>query len=355
MLNLKNPFGMRNGKIVMIGDIPLSERGLKCGCVCPACEEPFEARLGNVRTHHFAHSGKGCDEENAYLTGLYLLVQEHILNNRIELPELNVFWAYRETPYSKQNFFERVSFSKSARNRNCTTVAPPMSIRFESAEIRSNDRRPEALLLSYQSHQMALCIAPPPNVCKRYLSKPYRDLATVQLNTEEIPFGSWGKQDILGLLGTLFPTSCWLYSPKAIRALDRINETNDVWIEELRRQREQRLLLEQDHRENAVRRAKQQMDRVPQASSSDRMDPGQKPAHEKDAALEAELKQGYREVAGRFTQQVEQIRDSYGRRWLQCTVCGKIIPEHECPSYGGPNRVNSGICADCTGRRSPKR
>ena len=83
MTNLKNPFALREGEIVMIEDIPPDERGLKCNCVCPACKGPFEARLGNIRVHHFAHNGEGCDEEVAFLNGLYILVQEYVINSNI--------------------------------------------------------------------------------------------------------------------------------------------------------------------------------------------------------------------------------------------------------------------------------
>ena len=65
---LKNPFGMRNGKIVMIADLKESERGARCGCVCPYCKAHFVARLGEVRQPHFAHNGKPCDEVVAVMT-----------------------------------------------------------------------------------------------------------------------------------------------------------------------------------------------------------------------------------------------------------------------------------------------
>jgi len=36
-------------------DVSDVERGLKCGCVCPACRGPLVARKGDERIHHFAH------------------------------------------------------------------------------------------------------------------------------------------------------------------------------------------------------------------------------------------------------------------------------------------------------------
>ena len=82
---LKNPFGLRNGEIVMIEDILPEERGQKCNCVCPACGVAFEARLGNIRIHHFAHSGEGCSETIAFLSGMYALISEYIKSHAVTL------------------------------------------------------------------------------------------------------------------------------------------------------------------------------------------------------------------------------------------------------------------------------
>ena len=51
----------------------------------------------------------------------------------------------------------------------------------------------------------------------------------------------------------------------------------------------------------------------------------------------------YNEVKDKFTQQEFQIRDSSGRRWIQCELCGEIKPVSEFGSYGGTNHVNLGV------------
>ena len=56
----------------------------------------------------------------------------------------------------------------------------------------------------------------------------------------------------------------------------------------------------------------------------------------------------YNEVKDKFTQQEFQIRDSSGRRWIQCELCGEIKPESEFGSYGGTNHVNLGVCYKCS-------
>ena len=58
----------------------------------------------------------------------------------------------------------------------------------------------------------------------------------------------------------------------------------------------------------------------------------------------------YNEVKNKFTQQEFQIRDSSGRRWVKCELCGEIKPESEFGSYGGTNHVNLGVCYKCSRR-----
>lgn len=51
---VKLKYGMRDGKIISIYDIPLEQRGLKCDCICPLCGMPLQARLGEKNQWHFA-------------------------------------------------------------------------------------------------------------------------------------------------------------------------------------------------------------------------------------------------------------------------------------------------------------
>ena len=55
----------------------------------------------------------------------------------------------------------------------------------------------------------------------------------------------------------------------------------------------------------------------------------------------------YNEVKDKFIQQQTPIRDSLGRKWVQCEMCGEIKPESEFGSYGGANHVNLGKCYKC--------
>lgn len=76
MNELKNPFALKNERIISINDLDESDRGLKCGCICPVCKGKFEAKMGDVREHHFAHTGTPCDRALQYLNSVYMLVEQ---------------------------------------------------------------------------------------------------------------------------------------------------------------------------------------------------------------------------------------------------------------------------------------
>ena len=40
------------GELMHISQV---SNGQKCNCICAACGQPFEARKGSIRRHHFAH------------------------------------------------------------------------------------------------------------------------------------------------------------------------------------------------------------------------------------------------------------------------------------------------------------
>lgn len=338
MRDLKNPFGIRDGRVVMIEDIPENERGLKCKCICPSCNDPFKARMGDVRVHHFAHSGEGCDEEIAFLSGLYKLVQEYILNNTIILPALIVYWSYSDSRFTENNFSDRVFYRKGSGIWNETVVYDEKAIWFETAEISFNGKRPITLLCSYQNRQIALRIKPPMTACKVYTIEVYNNLATIGLDAASISFCELKKESILVMLGEKLHTCDWIYSPMAIKALDAINEANDAWIEAKRKKRE---FLAQTLREQNAR-----------VIHTGYVNSTHKPAipHAKNDPDRAEkLRKGREEVKDRFTQQQKAIRDSFGQRWIQCRECKETKPVEDFGNYdyGGPNKVNSGICKIC--------
>jgi transposase-like protein len=49
---VKLVYGLKNEETVTIDQV---DKGLSCGCVCPACKETLVAKKGKINAHHFAH------------------------------------------------------------------------------------------------------------------------------------------------------------------------------------------------------------------------------------------------------------------------------------------------------------
>lgn len=65
----------QEGQLVHVDDVP---NGKECGCICPACKKPLQAKnAGEVREHHFAHQ-PGVDCPTALETALHFLAKDKI-------------------------------------------------------------------------------------------------------------------------------------------------------------------------------------------------------------------------------------------------------------------------------------
>jgi hypothetical protein len=111
-MELKLPFGMKNGKLVQVSEI---ESGLKCNCNCPACNHPLVARKGNKTIHHFAHH-KRSDCQYSLETSLHIASKNIIESSGyIILPKLkdNIFHI-RQVELSSQTklVFDKIYLEK---------------------------------------------------------------------------------------------------------------------------------------------------------------------------------------------------------------------------------------------------
>lgn len=85
MLNLT--YALKNGQLTHISEV---QKGIKCGCKCPACGAELIARKGDIMMHHFAHRSKE-ECEYGYQTTLHLIAKKIISENRIvRVPSLYV-------------------------------------------------------------------------------------------------------------------------------------------------------------------------------------------------------------------------------------------------------------------------
>lgn len=86
-MKFKLPYGLKDGKLVHISSV---DKGLKCGCVCPACNSILVARKGEETTHHFAHY-KNSQCSKSVETALHLSAKEILeKHKKVRLPKVVV-------------------------------------------------------------------------------------------------------------------------------------------------------------------------------------------------------------------------------------------------------------------------
>lgn len=348
---VKNPFGLRNGVYITVNDLRRDERGLACNCVCPLCKDPFEARLGSIRIHHFAHSGEGCDETASYLMGLYGFFKDYLDSRNCLIPELNVYYHVdkrSEDPITEENYREQIRFHPDKIRSRKIALSREFSLRFDCTEIAvGNTNRPEAVLATYHGRKIAYVITPPDTVCKDFQAKPYKDMATLEIMLSK-------KADLIGKANTEVMNSIfsdknnyrWLSSPLVYSAFDKINEERSEAFrayqeqirllrsqeEEARKKREEELRLENERRrkreEGLLRAAAEQ--------------------RERELKEEAWREENERKEIERMMETPKQtVIDSHNRRWIQCEICGKIDTAGEFWTY----QWNRGKCRECEGRK----
>lgn len=357
-MNVKNPFGLRNGELILIEDLPKEQNGLRCNCVCPACHEPFEARMGDVRRHHFAHSGEGCDEVNAYLAGLYMLLSEYLASGRpLRLPPVIIGFelsAHYKITANNVHEYTRLQ-SKSIDKDHEIEVYPSKSILFDEAVIQKNSNGKHlAILCRAKGRYLAIRVTPPETVCRTAEVSRFQNYPTIEIDLSEAAdmIQRSSKGEFFQYLSDNSGIFKWIYNPVIEKKYPDIYIRSEKYYnaaqERMKKQDEERKALEEQRkREAEFLRQQAEKARLERESRKEQETPQISPAELK----EIRLKEGYEEVKDKFVQQHTQIRDKYGVRWLLCECCGKIAPDGEFGSYGGMNRMNLGKCRDCYRRK----
>ena len=331
MGELRNPFGVREDVIVLIEDLSASERGLKCECKCPACNGDFIARLGDVVVHHFAHSKDACDEVLAYTIGLYKLIYQILSSGRpFYVPALVVScvapFNIVVTENNIASYAKIISEDDSVANK--FIVSDGRDIIFENIEFCYDSKdRIEALKLTYRDSKMAIKVKPPDTVCKTFEISPYENLSTLVLDFSD-------DADMIQTSNSMMFQN-YLLSEKLKK----------YWISNSKVKKAYPQLLKL--REKAPRK------HIKYQKQLEKIEKTFKPNIHKQIAEPENLEIltiGYNQVKDKFTQQTEQIRDSYNYRWVKCELCGEIKRETEFASYGGTNHVNLGQCSVCCKR-----
>lgn len=147
------------------------------------------------------------------------------------------------------------------------------------------------------------------------------------------------KEKVSLYIGELFPETRELQLQKENEERRKsIEETVRRQAEKVRRQAEKmRIRRERELREQ-------------ETLKKEREEARKRAREERKRCDELDYIKRRNEVIDKFDQdqQVIQIRDSKDNRWIKCERCGKIKESCEFGSYGGTNRINLGICLECS-------
>ena len=272
-MNLRNPFAIRGNKVVMIEDISMQEKGLKCDCICPVCKEPFEAKMGDIRRHHFCHSGKGCDEINAYMTGLYMLIEEYLdSGSPLYLPPVIAGFTLSENYYiTEANVDKYVKLrSQSVRPDREIVVCGERTEYFVSTKIEKNsDDKPQAIIAETRNgDKYAIAIAPPETVCITPKIKQYKDFNTIVIDlsyAEEIIQNS-KKEALFSYIRDNKELCSWVFNsdiskayPEIITSSKACYDTAQKYKQEEERKREEERKIQEQLRKEADRKREEEI------------------------------------------------------------------------------------------------
>ena len=120
--------------------------------------------------------------------------------------------------------------------------------------------------------------------------------------------------------------------------------------EEARKAAEERRKAEEERRKQELIRLKER-EEARRLEEERRREEARKRQEEARKRREAEEKERLRleslSMEEECNQNDHQARDAWGNRWVKCEYCGKVAKESEFRSYGGPGRINLGVCRDC--------
>lgn len=337
---LKNPFGVRDGKVLVISDLSPGERGLQCGCVCPHCKGALLARMGEKKIHHFSHTKDACDETAAFLAGLFQLFLQIIHETgSFYAPALVVAYHLPSTGMTEanvQNYVRIIPGHQKGALANTITVAQGKEFSVENVSLARNTKeQPEALLISAKGRRLAIRILPPAS-CKVVIPKPYHDLSTLLFKAGDMNFHTLGIDKIRQ---ELLNTARWSWLSNR-----KVEQVYDSIYSKYRKKQER------------MQKADALWQLVAGQGGLKQSPPPLAPTPFVDSGLgrEEQEQAGYLEVKDQFTGQDRVIRDSYGTRWIKCELCSQIKPDHEFSCYGGIGRATIGTCTLCARGQTDK-
>lgn len=205
---IKNPFGRKNGRLITLFDLdPDKERGEKCNCVCPLCGGPFEARMGEVRSWHFAHTGEGCDETKSYINANYELLRDSVIREgKINLPHLICRFITRGDVPELNRCTAEVCDVKSD---DTYTILEESEIIVESAELDTDSTGTHRAL--FVNGKLAIVIELDKKYCVAHNASRYKDYDTLIIDFRKIDY-SKGINSLYSYIASNTEVKKWMTS-----------------------------------------------------------------------------------------------------------------------------------------------
>ena len=118
-------YALKDGVAISIENV---ERGLQCGCVCPACGERLVAKKGSKQVRHFAHySNRNC--AYGYESSLHLAAKEILSKaHTIVLPAVNVLFPDSYKEKEEVCCAKEIQIEKVELEKNFQTIVPDVVI-----------------------------------------------------------------------------------------------------------------------------------------------------------------------------------------------------------------------------------
>ena len=372
------------GELKHISEVP---SGQKCNCICAACQQPFEARKGTQRRHHFAHvSNYECmyaSEVAIYKAFAEALNQRGFLN----LPPVMLrFPAWHEPELLQEA--RKMEIDSVYFECEPLSYPPLLRVTLQGAPLR--------ILLDFDSYYddydrvklaeeerveyYSLLIISMPKIDEDTEFAPAR----LQRALQDSDRAKWvfsrleeqWKQKYYAVAvqppehgtGSLCPISYGKYKGKySARWIDCAHCHFNVALppcclcvasagiqkkEDFKRDLPERLAdIERIRKANEeeIRQREERsraFDRRPTYTSPTLY--AAKPAAPV-GPTQAELDAEYNRICQHFDPHAEEWTvDRYNRRWILCTACGQIKKDTQMSSYGGRGGANKGVCAECS-------
>lgn len=352
-MDVRNPFGLRDGKFIAIADISEDERGRNCRCVCPNCNVNFIARIGKKRRPHFAHDGEPCDIAKAILTAMYKALQEAV--TEIQSFSFPGCWISAFIDAVHEPSMDEVC--RKTKLYSCEVGDSDRIIKrgkfgVESSAICTNTKDiPNAITLTdnQQHHQLAVVIVPPSTLCKVSEPKAYKNMPTLAIRLpDEMDVETIKAADFKRMLCEEIRFKEWVSSPRVEKwqkkKLDSLNCGYQIFLEE------------QEKRHKQAEQSAQQMKKWHEAIvyQAQQIEKEQERQRQLEKEHEAEqLRQTSQMLSEMYTEIPEDEHIVVnGHRWCYCTLCNSWHPHSEMSMYGGKGKkINAGQCSACSRSR----